>query len=180
MANLNIRRRSGFIVRGGVKRRETLWLAYTATISTVALGTGQITFSLNAAALALRPFTIVRSRGLYTLASDQIANSESQYAAFGHIVVTDQASAIGVTAVPTPFTEPASDWHVYETLGNRFVLSSAVGIDAGATMNVNYDSKAMRKVDLGEDLLQILETGPTGLTEGVIIQEFHRVLLKLH
>ena len=69
---------------------------------------------LNAAALALRPFTVVRTRANLIIRSDQQAASELFEVAYGETVVSEQASAAGVVSVPTPVTEDASDWHVYD------------------------------------------------------------------
>jgi len=81
-------RKSGLVLRGGRMRRESLWLAYTTQINTIALGTAVLLDSLNAAALALRPFTVVRSRGFLFIASDQISGAENQAVNYGMTVVT--------------------------------------------------------------------------------------------
>ena len=70
---------------------------------------GTILGSLNATALALRPFTIVRQHYFLMLRSDQAAAAERQFGAFGCVVVSDQAEAVGVTAIPTPITDAGSD-----------------------------------------------------------------------
>ena len=71
MANINVGRKSGFIVRGGARRRETLWIGDTLIETTIATGTTAVLLStLNAAALALRPFTVVRTRGAVNISSD--------------------------------------------------------------------------------------------------------------
>ncbi len=62
MANIRRSRAGGFI-RGGRHRRETIWLGTAQTSSGFAATTVAILNSLNAAALALRPFTVVRVRG---------------------------------------------------------------------------------------------------------------------
>ncbi len=162
------------------QRRESLWLASVWTNNTLAnLGTNLL-LQLNAAALALRPFTVVRTRGYLHIASDQIANIENQAIGYGVIVVSEQASGAGVASVPTPISEPQSDWHVFESLASRFVISSAVGIDAAAGVGKEFDSKAMRKVDLGEDLITVLEVPDTGFSESVVIRTYQRALIKLH
>ena len=56
---------------------------------------------LSAIGLALRPFTLIRVRGIFTIASDQSAATETQVGALGVAVVSEQAASIGVTAVPT-------------------------------------------------------------------------------
>jgi len=135
---------------------------------------------LNAAALLLRPFTIVRTRGLLTLTSDQTANSENQWIQYGHIVVTEQAVTAGVASIPTPITEASSDWHVFVPLATRWTVVSAIGVESKSTENMQYDSKAMRKVDLGEDLALLVEAAATGVSEGVQFRDFARILVKLH
>ncbi len=69
-----------------------------AAASSVLIGT------LNAAALLLRPFTIMRSRGFTFVDSDQNAASEAPFGVFGMIVVTDSATAAGIASIPTPTT----------------------------------------------------------------------------
>ncbi len=162
------------------QRRESLWLQ--SEWANVALGTNSaaIIGTLNAAALALRPFTVVRSRGYLHIITDQVVASEQIAVVLGHIVVSDEAVAIGVTAVPTPETEAGSDWHVFEPLASSFTFISAVGTDDPAGAGIAWDSKAMRKVDLGEQLIEVVEAGVTGVSEGVIIRVFTRVLIKLH
>jgi len=125
MANINIGRKSGFIRRGGVMRRESAWLAGVEVQSAIGAGGAVLISGLNALALALRPFTIVCTRGYLWLRSDQIIATEDQTVYYGNAVVSDQAVAIGITAVPTPFTNSASDlWYTYEAMGTALVFSS--------------------------------------------------------
>ncbi len=56
MANIRTARRSGRVFRGGAMRRESLWLGVPGTSSGFAATTAAILATLNAAALALRPF----------------------------------------------------------------------------------------------------------------------------
>ncbi len=182
MANISTGRKSGFIVRGGARRRETLWFGGTAFTQTlVATTTSALVLSLNAAALALRPFTIVRTRGVLHVFSDQEASSELYGASFGIAVVSDQATAIGVTAVPTPTTDSPSDlWMVYEFLIGRFAVATGASI-AHVGMERIVDSKAMRKVEDGQDIVQVVEGPGAGLAStGSIISGFNRTLVKLH
>jgi len=175
-------RKSGFILRGGTMRRESLWFAGVAFREGEPVGGATIVASLNAAALALRPFTIVRTRGLLLVTSDQIANIEPQAGAFGMAIVSDQAVSAGITAVPTPTLDSGSDlFFVYERLLNEFTISSAVGIQASAGSHTIVDSKAMRKVEDGQDMIQVTEAeASTSHTQGMNIAGFMRVLIKLH
>ena len=178
MANLRVANRSGFIRRDGVRRRQMLWLAdvWGAT-NLPAAGSKAIGFSLNAAGLALRPFTVVRSHVEIGFISDQQVATESQLSAYGHVVVTDEAAAIGVTAVPGPALQSASDWHVYQALRGRFTFLTAAGVLLGGE-RYTIDSRSMRKVDLGETLISVLENSV--ISDGADIHDFSRVLIKLY
>ncbi len=135
--------------------------------------------SLGAGMLAIRPFTIVRTRGIIGIFSDQFVATEDQEIAYGHAVVSDQANAIGITAVPTPVTDLTSDlWYVYETVLARFVFGTGVGFNPGASTLRYFDSKAMRKVEEGQDRVTVLESAST--SEGCIITTSFRMLVKLH
>ena len=171
-------RKSGFVRRNNVMRRETLWIGAVSTSVTLA-STGAVSLlsQLDASGLALRPFTVVRTRGSFHVRSDQVAASENYGVAMGFAVVFEQASAIGVTAVPTPNTDINSDaFFVYESIASRFEFVSGTGFDPAAGLVVNYDSKAMRKVEDGFDVVQTWEVTSTSAA----IRDTFRMLVKLH
>jgi len=177
MANISRSRKSGFTLRNGVLKRETLWSSAVETRTTLGVAsTAVILSSLGAAGLALRPFTVVRSRGVLFIQSDQAAANEFQTVAYGECVVSDQALAIGVTAVPTPVTDSISDlWFMYQWN----VAAGENAAESGSTGNfVEFDSKAMRKVEDGSDLIGVVETGT--LSNGVLATVISRNLIKLH
>ncbi len=165
----------GSALRQG-QRRETLWIGQPLVASTLAaLNSAAIQSSLNAAALALRPFTIIRHRLLIYLTSDQEAASELQFAAFGACVVSDQARAIGISAVPTPVNEVSFDlW-----FSHRWIASGhgAGTVDSQRGTPYEIDSKAMRKVEEGSDVINVVENATA---DGVIISVAGRMLIKLH
>ena len=177
MANIRTARRSGLVLRGGRNRRETLWIGSTTAETTLAgAPTAVLTNALNATALALRPFTVVRVRGFMHIHSDQAGADETYGASYGQCVVSDQAVAIGVTAVPTPVTDRSSDlWLVYESaFAHLEVVTSASAFNEG--MFKEFDSRAMRKVEEGQDLIAVVENE----IAGVIITAGARILVKLH
>ena len=182
MANFRSNRKSGLVLRGGSMRRETLWAFAPATqITLVGANAAQLVIQANAALLALRPFTIVRTRGVVLSRSDQLSANEDYSASMGWCIVSDQASAIGVTAVPTPVTDLGSDlWYVHETLFGRFDSGTNVGLTelGGPASWVRYDSKAMRKVEDGQDVVMVMES--TALNTGIEIDHQARFLIKLH
>ena len=167
-------------MRSGVMRRETLWLGVAPTRTVMAAAnTAALVNSGGAGVLALRPFTVVRTRGVMNVSSDQTAALEFYHAALGYAVVSDQAVAIGVTAVPTPHTDFDSDlWFTYEDAGSEFTFVSGIGINADAGVFRTYDSKAMRKVEEGEQIITVIET--SGISSGARLFNSARILVKLH
>ena len=179
MANIRTARRSGFVLRGGREVRETLWNDVTSTATIISGPQGVALLNVTGALLlGLRPFTVVRVRGVIHMESDQTAGAENQAAALGYAVVSDQASAIGITAVPTPITDIASDaWFVYQTM---FGSNNATFNNDGSNPMIQFDSKAMRKVEDGSQVNIMLETDVAALTAGVFVRHVARLLIKLH
>ena len=165
---------------GRTERRKTSWFNYAPTVTTVTGGGAGLVFTLNAAALALRPFTVVRTHLYWALQSDQLVATEDQIAAVGMAVVSDQAAAIGITAVPTPITDLGSDLWFLHAMGNAsYEFQSAIGTNPNfAAFHQNIDSKAMRKVDIGQDLAVVVEA--PAISDGVSILLMGRQLVKLH
>ena len=166
-------------VRGAAaitQKRLTSWFQFLPVSATMVAAGGTIMFSLNAAALALRPFTVVRSRFELMLTSDQAAAIENQVGSFGIAVVSDQASAVGVTAVPTPHTDMASDlWFVHQ---NYFGDESKLTDRSTSATRISIDSKAMRKVDIGQDIVVVAEQSSLG--GGEILFVSGRMLVKVN
>ncbi len=165
--------------RGAVairRSRETTWFQFLPNdFTTASAGTAVLAFSLNAAALALRPFTIVRSRFEIFLRSDQAAAIESQRVGVGIAVVSDQAVAIGVTAVPTPVTDMGSNlWLLHKLVyADESNLTDRTRNGTG----VSIDSKAMRKVEVGQDIIVVVESSPS-VGGGAITTIGGRLLIK--
>ena len=154
-------------------RRLSTWFQGGPAETTVTTG-AVIIGSLNAVALALRPFTIVRTHVELALRSDQSAAIERQQAAYGIAVVSDQAVAVGVTAVPTPVTESASSlWFMHQYI---FADESNLTDRTRSQRNMTLDSKAMRKVEVGQDVVFVVEKGADG--GGFILTDGVRMLLK--
>ncbi len=136
-------------------QRKSLWLQFNNTSVTNAGSSASLVFTLNAAALALRPFTIVRTHFSFYLKSDQAAAAETQRAYWGAAIVSDQASAVGISAIPTPELEMGSSlWFAL-----KFMYANATDLTDVTTGGQYFelDSKAMRKVDAGQDLAVVVE-----------------------
>ena len=157
--------------------RTKVWFGFNFATEDV-LTASAITFlgSFNAAAEALRPFTILRTRLELNFASDQTGASETPFGVFGMIIVTDKAVAVGVTGIPAPATNTNNDWFVYQPMQHRFLFVSGVGTQDTGTRYV-VDSKAMRKVGDADDVAVMFEmdaaVGGTLVTGGRMLVQLH-------
>jgi len=172
-------RKSGRVLRGGRMVRETLWTGLSMSTDIIAAAsTAVISASMGAGILALRPFTIVRTHLYLKTFSDQAAADERYGASIGLCVVSDQSVAIGVTAVPTPITDIDSDlWYTYADVYGFLRVTTDIGrLETGTEHRV--DSKAMRKVEGGQDSVLVMET-PASVSSGEVFSAM-RQLIKLH
>ena len=102
--------------------------------------------------------TVLRTVGMLSVASDQVANTEHITGAFGLIVVTEQARAAGVASMPGPATDGTNDgWFVMVQIQQRIVVASGVGFDPNSALHYAFDSKAKRIVEDGENIAIIVE-----------------------
>ena len=148
------------------------------SLTAIANGASVLIGTLNAAALALRPFTIVRTRLLLYWESDQVAVTEVPIGSFGMIVVKQTATTAGIASIPTPQTEPNADFFVYETLVSEFTRIDGSGFSEGSQgLKTVVDSKSMRKVGLEDDLAVIFQNISTVGANAFVGGRF---LVKLH
>ena len=157
--------------------RTTLWIGAGGAIATIVSNSNNFLFTLNAAALALRPFTIIRSRIDVLFQTDQLAVSETPTGALGKVVVTEKAAAAGVASLPAPLAEVDADWFVYQGMSSSFMFASSVGLDGNGGMHYIIDSKAMRKVGNDDQVVTMFEARNAG---GAIMNLEGRTLIKLH
>ncbi len=172
-------RRTRF-VRGNRSHRETMWFAIPPVAMTIAAASTRVLVaSFNAAALLLRPFTIVRTHLAVHVHSDQSAATETYGMGVGFAVVNDAAAAAGVGSVPSPYTNQDSDlFYLYGEIFSQFEFLSAVGVNPNEGLNLQIDSKAMRKVNNDQDLVIVVETPSTA--NSAAIHTSGRMLVKLH
>ena len=151
---------------------------FTINFEQIVIGASTNVFigSLNAAALALRPFTIVRTRLQCMYGTDQLGAPETPIGVMGLIVVQEKAASLGITALPTPVTEADSDWFVHQGMMSTFDFISGTGV-SNTFVQYTIDSKAMRKVDNGDDMVTMFEQQSAFGAELTIQGRF---LVKLH
>ena len=167
-------RRRAPVARG--TRRMTQWFrsADITGYSTLGAATAVIDQSL---AGITEPVTAIRCRGIISVQSDQTAASETPFGAVGMCVVSDQAVAVGVTAIPTPITDKDSDlWIMHQYFFAPVAFGSGVGF-RNISQSYEFDSKAMRKVPEGSTLIWVVENAAVG--SGLIFALQFAVLLKL-
>ena len=136
--------------------------------------------SLTAVEIAKLPFTVVRTRGYIWMKSDQVAATREPFGALGMSVVSQAAIAIGVTAVPLPIFDENSDlFFVHQFFMSGFTFVSAAGFQGADSWGTYmFDSKAMRKVQEGEDVAVVVENA--GSAGGIQFLLKFRLLIKLH
>ncbi len=174
------RRFSGFRQRLVRQGRKTFWFngAWTNT-NLASANSAAIVVSLNAAALALRPFTIIRTRGVWGVRSDQISVDENQFVNYGSIVVSDEALAVGVSAVPTPVEQDGSAWISFDQAVQQINAASDIGLHPNMIpWRMEIDSKSMRKVEEGQTLIDVIQN--SAISNGAQVALYSRVLIKLH
>ena len=176
-------RKSGFVRRDGRMRRATEWVATTEARTTLASANAAALISVGSAGLlAATPFTIIRSIMHWSARSDQTGASENWGVAIGCAVVSAPAAALGITAVPTPFTDLGSDlWYLHSILDGRFEFISGVGTDSNSVSpegGVNIDSRGARKVEDGDDIILVAEND--SVSAGTTVYTAGRLLIKLH
>ena len=172
---MTFRRRA--VARRSGSRRETSWIGIGANTASVD-STAVLMSSLNAAALALRPFTIVRTYLEVLLRNDDLAADETVIAAIGMAVVSDQATAVGVTAVSTPTNDIGSDlFYLHQGMMNRVGGITDVG-NFLPGKHYSIESKAMRKVNNDSDIILVVEGDAS--QSGGVISVMGRFLIKEH
>ncbi len=160
--------------------RTKMWIGDGVGVTTIVANSKQVVGSLSAAALLLRPFTILRTRLFLHYMSDQNAVSESSFGTYGEIVITDAATAIGATAIPDPSVttgNPEADWFVSQPVSFRFVFGTAASFIGDAGHHYIVDSRAMRKVGPDDDVVAMFsEDGNIG----AFLVSQGRTLIQLH
>ena len=178
MARNRVRRSGGFRPVGPVSKRQTQWFASADISSFAALPGGGLLLEQTlseATLLTAVPATIVRTIGHVLVTSDQVAAQEQPFGAMGMAVVTEQARALGITAIPSPIIEEPSDvWFTYVP------WAAQGGPVNGAPLQVfEFDSRAQRKLEDGMGMVVVFESASAAGIGALVLCKF-RMLLKLH
>lgn len=170
-----VMRRSSFGRRS--PGRLTEWGALAFGSDVVALGANTVLLHgvFSAGALAKRPFTIIRLVGSMMVQSDQNAAVENPFGAWGASIVTDEAVAVGVTAVPDPTSNPDSDlFFAYQS----FAAEGSTSTNVGRPVNFQtFDFRSQRKVQDGQDIAVVVANASAA--DGLTFLLQFRFLMKL-
>ena len=162
----NTRNRSSFrSTRSGIVR-PTKWVASADSTAVTGLSASSVLLdqsftSVQLTAVAQAGGTVVRTRGILWVKSDQATATEAPIGALGMMVVRDAARAIGVTAVPTPVTDSADDGffvHQFWQGGIDFNQVDASGVQIwNGWHRFDFDSKAQRRFNADDAIVVTME-----------------------
>ena len=116
-----------------------------------ALGSGGVT--------TLQSSTVVRTRGHFCskVVGSVPAGNTIVRGAFGIIMVSADAFAIGVTAVPGPLSDSLNDWYVWAPFCHLLQSGDDEGVALLANVSQAFDSRGMRKVKPGDVSAVVVE-----------------------
>ena len=122
------------------------------------------------------PGTIVRSRGRITIQPQVYSADLNIVGAFGIGLVSSEAAAVGITAIPEPFSDADwGGWMVWQSFALHYEFHDATGsfLESEA---IEIDSKAMRKVEPNSVMVFVAESQGGAF----FIAETVRLLQMLH
>ena len=153
--------RSGFV---GARRtrapaRQTVWIGPAdQPQAAVASNTSVVVASFDASAAGFDKATLVRTRGVFLHRPSAYSVDLAYQGAFGIGIVSDDAFAIGTTAIPGPFTDSDwGGWFVWRSFGYFLENGSNIGLLRGHE-SLEIDSKAMRKIGPNETMVVMCES----------------------
>ena len=163
-------------------RRKVEWLASADTIAITQIGPSVqlLVQSYSEAQLDAggeNPSTVVRVRGDLWIRSDQVVAVEEPFGALAMAVVTEQARAIGATAVPMPIADEPSSAFFMMQYWQAGAYATTAGVDSPWS-RYSFDSKAQRKITNGDAIVVVMENAHTTHQASFILK--FRILLKLH
>ena len=165
-------RRHSRIVRSAV--RQTTWVQSVDNTDHLALAAATSLF--DQFFVSGDPTTIVRTRGLLTVFSDQSVGSETPFGAVGMGIVSDEAAAAGAASIPAPYSNAAWDgWFVHQPFAAPMRFADATGF-ADYSQSYVIDSKAMRKLSPDDTVVVMVENASAA--DGLLFVLQFRMLFK--
>jgi len=143
-------------VRGA--KRKSQWVA-SADQGVVSLTSGASQILQSNATLGTT--TIIRTRGLISVAPSAVTADIDIQGAFGMGIVSDQAFAAGAGSIPGPWTDQDwGGWFLWIPFFNALEVGAAPSsVELYMPNSVfHFDSKAMRKVEINETVVVMIES----------------------
>ena len=120
--------------------------------------------------------TIVRTRGMVSIDPNVFSADLNVVGAFGIGIVSAEAFGIGITAIPTPYSDADwPGWLMWESFAFRLEFSDATGVTMPGSLQINVDSKGMRRIGSNEAVVFVAESQEGAFT----IADCTRQLFKL-
>ncbi len=157
-------------------RRTKKWGVGPENVDLTQSGTGAQGWSAGSILLGESQTTIIRIRGFQKITLlTATAAGDGFFGATGIGLVTNEAFAAGITALPSPLqTEDWDGWMFHSYWGVQAAV--AAGVDTfGTSFNLEIDSKAMRKHSEGYTLVGVNDVRELG-TAVVEYQASTRIL----
>jgi len=128
----------------------------------------------------LAPFTITRTIGYIGVAPSATTAEQFSHGAYGIQVINGEAFDAGIASMPTPYTDSLEDrWLVFKYWSMMYAFNvGAGGTSHSRNPQIDFDSRAQRKVEVGDVIVSVFENG--ALTDAVDMQANFRMLVKLH
>ncbi len=158
-------------------KRKTVWIG-TASAANVAVANAvsAVHSSFAPDDLAMLAPTVVRVRGTVNIFPAADADL-TYFGAYGLCIVSDEALAAGAASIPRPHDDDDwGGWIVHGYYGGRIDFQSSIGVVPNMSVETHIiDGKAMRKVEVNESLVWMVEAEAGGIN--IILQA--RVLMML-
>ena len=169
-------------------RRKTSWEVGPDSIggnNTAAASTGASgTLIGTGAQVLVDGLTLIRTRGRIDLNITLVTAALDGFTsiALGVGIMTAEAFAVGPTAAPSPGTDDDWDgWLWHQHVPQMIGPVAGIGANVGTTLlsrSFEVDSKAMRKLNLGDTIFSKIEMVEAG-TASMVFRQGMRLLVKL-
>ena len=147
------------------QRRKTAWDLGPGDTSETLFNATQSLFLGQGFQIIAEGLTLIRIRGQFSMNIETAAAiGERMIGAFGIAIVTDQAFAAGISAVPTPIDEQLHDsWLFWRAIQLQAInVTETFGNAGSGRVEFEVDTKAMRKLTPNDTIyavVQVVENG---------------------
>ena len=176
---MGFRRGGPRTVRGRGPRRSSEWVGSADQgYLTIGAGASVLTqsFAIEGGGVSPSP-TLVRTRGVLSVRDASTPTADKDFiGAMGMCVVSDEAVAAGAASIPGPWNNSNWDgWFVWIPYTFRIEFSSVTGIQIPGSVQIEFDSKAMRKVKLGDTVVVMIESEAASAAAAVSFRQLYKL-----